>query len=123
MATPPFETNAEFLEGELHTLPASRVLEQIQALFKKWGVYHQRLQVQHEGDDYAFSCDDKAFVVYRLLPTDGQPPGSPGWPVCLVTADGVVDECSPPYHDEDFFASHLGLADWLTLIQQFFGES
>jgi hypothetical protein len=123
MATPPSEISSEFSEGELHKLPPSRVLGHIQKLFKKWGIYKQKLTVQHEGDEYAFSCDDTAFVVYRLLPVAGKPPGTPGWPVCLVSAEGVVDECSPPYHEEDYFASHLSLADWLTIIQHYFGES
>ncbi len=122
MADSPIEPVIEFSESELQKLPPSLVLAHIQKLFRKWGIFHQKLFLQHEGDDYAFSCDEKAFVVYRLLPLAGQPAGAPGWPVCLVNAAGVVDECSPPYHDEDYFASHLGLTDWLAIIQQYFGE-
>lgn len=113
---------SEFSEGELEKLPPDRVLEHIQNLFMKWGIYNQKLTLQHAGDEYAFSCHDKAFIVYRLLPGVGNPRGAPGWPVCLVTAAGVIDECSPPYHDEDYFACHLCLDDWLAIIQQSFGE-
>jgi hypothetical protein len=123
MADPANDLSTEFSEAELHKLPPARVLAHIQKLFNAWGIYNQKLTVQHEGDKYAFSCHDQAFVVYRLLPAAGRSPGSPGWPVCLVTAQGVVDECSPPFHEEDYFASHLGLADWLALIQNFFGDS
>jgi hypothetical protein len=122
MVGPTTEDLTEFSESELQRLSPALVLEHIQTLFRKWGIYNQKLTLQHEGDEYAFSCHDQAFVVYRLLPVAGTPPGAPGWPVCLVTADGVIDECSPPYHDEDYFASHLGLADWLAIIQQYFGE-
>jgi hypothetical protein len=122
MADSTTETSIDFSENELQKLPPSRLLAHIQKLFKKWGIFNQKLILQHEGDEYAFSCDDKAFVVYRLLPIAGKPPGTPGWPVCLVTAEGVIDECSPPYEYEDYFASHLGLADWLAIIQQYFDE-
>ncbi len=113
----------EFSEADLQKISPTQVLTHIQRLFKKWGIYNQKLTLQHEGDVYAFSCHDKAFVVYRILAVAEKPPATPGWPVCLVTAEGVIDECSPPYPDEDYFASHLGLADWLTIIQQYYGQS
>jgi hypothetical protein len=122
MAGPMTEKIIEFSEVELQKLPPALLLEHVQKLFKQWGIYNQKLTLQHEGDSYVCSCRDEAFVVYRLLPVAGTPPGAPGWPVCLLTPDGVIDECSPPYHDEDYFASHLGLADWLAIIQQYYGE-
>ncbi len=112
-----------FSDDELEKLPATQVLAYIQKLFRKWGIYDQKLTLRHEGEEYAFSCRDEAFVVYRLVPEGGRPAGHPGWPVCLVTVEGVIDECSPPYHDEDYFASHLGLADWLAIIQQDYADS
>ena len=123
MVDPTIELIALFSEDELQKIPSTRVLAHIQKLFKKWGIYNRKLTLRHEGEEYAFSCRDEAFVVYRLVPEGGKPPGPPGWPVCLVTAEGVIDECSPPYHDQDYFASHLGLADWLTIIQQDYGDS
>jgi hypothetical protein len=123
MAAPANENSAGFSEAALHNMPPARLLPHIQKLFKQLGIYNQKLTLQHEGDEYAFSCHDQAFVVYRLLPVAGKSPGPPGWPVCLVTAEGVMDECSPPFQEEDYFASHLGLADWLAIIQQYFGDS
>jgi hypothetical protein len=123
MADATNEVNNEFSESQLQKLPPARVLALIQKLFKQWGIYNQKLTLRHEGDEYVFSCRENAFVVYRLLPAVGKSPGPPGWPVCLVTAEGVIDECSPPHHDADYFASRLGLADWLTIIHQYFGDS
>jgi hypothetical protein len=122
MAGSTTEAITQFSETDLQKLPPGLLLEHIQKLFKNWGIYNQKLTLRHEGDDFVFSCHDEAFVVYRLLPAAGPPSGAPGWPVCLVTADGLIDECSPPYHNEDFFASHLSLADWLAIIQQYYGE-
>ena len=123
MGDPTIITNADLTESDLQHLPPSRVLAHIQSLFKKWGIYNQKLILRHEGEEYAFSCDDKALIIYRLLSGAGKSPGSPGWPVCLVTAEGIIDECSPPHHIEDFFASHMGLADWLAIIEQDYEET
>jgi hypothetical protein len=48
------------------------------------------------------------------------PPGRPGWPVCLVTAETVVDETSPPFLPADEFVSGLSLEEWLRLIETAF---
>lgn len=106
----------------LEELSPGEVLTYIQNLFRAWGIFNQKLVVSHEGVDYACLCQDTAFVVYRLLPPHGAPPGRPGWPVCLVTPTEVIDECSPPYDGEDFFACHLGLADWLALLEAYYGQ-
>jgi len=123
MTDPAIEALIEELsEGELQKISPARVLGHIQKLFKKWGIFDKKLTLKHEGAEYAFSCHEKAFVVYRLLALGEKPSGTPGWPVCLVTAEGVIDECSPPYPDEDYVASNLVLADWLIIIQQYYGQ-
>ncbi|AEB10389.1 hypothetical protein [Desulfobacca acetoxidans] len=107
----------------LHTLPPTRLLHRLQELFQQWGIYKQRLIVNHEGENYLIACDEEAFVVYRLLPAHGKSPGAPGWPVCLLTANTMADECSPPHDGEDHFASRLSLADWLVIIEEFYGKT
>ena len=59
----------------------------------------------------------EVFAVYRVLDQGHVAPGRPGWPVCLVTAEAVVDETSPPHLPEDEFASGLSLNGWLDLIE------
>lgn len=120
MTDPAAGAAADVAAIDLENLPAGQELAYLQRLFKEWGLYNQKLTVPHEGNDYAVTCHDTAFVVYRLLSGPGNLRGAPGWPVCLVTAEGIVDECSPPFPDEDCFASHLGLADWLAIIKQYY---
>ncbi|MBM4286614.1 MAG: hypothetical protein FJ135_00445 [Deltaproteobacteria bacterium] len=122
MTGPLREEIFDFSEAALQQLPPRMILEQVQKLFKKWGIYNQRLTLEHEGDIYGFICDDRAFLVYRLLSLSGASRGAPGWPVCLVTPEEVIDECSPPYPEEDYLACHLALADWLAIIGQYHGE-
>lgn len=95
----------------------AELLGWIQARFRKLGLFGSPLTLTHNGEKYLAACDDQAFAVYRLVDKCHVPPGRPGWPVCLVTAEAVVDETSPPHLLEDEFASGLSLKDWLDLIE------
>jgi len=98
-------------------------LKDIQARFRRWGIYSETLSLEFEGVAYQVRCDENGLVIYRRLAPGRIPPGTPGWPVCLVTADSMSDECSPPHQDEDHFAAALSLADWLEIIEQYFSPA
>jgi len=100
----------------------SQVLAQIQSLFKELALFHRKLTLSHQGRTYLASCDDHSFTVYRLIDRCHLPPGQPGWPVCLVTPETIIDETSPPHLEQDDFSSGLTLADWLHLIEKEFGK-
>jgi hypothetical protein len=105
--------------------PQSRpaeVLAQIQALFKELGLFEKKLTISHQGHQYLASCDSQSFTIYRLIDQCHLPPGEPGWPVCLVTRENIIDESSPPHIPEDDFSSGLTLPDWLQLIETTFGK-
>jgi hypothetical protein len=93
------------------------LLGRIQARFRELGLFRSPLTLTHNGEKYLAACDDQAFAVYRLVDRCHVPPGRTGWPVCLVTAEAVVDETSPPHLAEDEFASGLSLQGWLDLIE------
>jgi hypothetical protein len=95
----------------------AELLGRIQARFRELGLFGSPLTLTHNGEKYLAACDDQAFAVYRLVNRCHLPPGRPGWPVCLVTAEAVVDETSPPHLADDEFASGLSLKDWLDLIE------
>ncbi len=94
----------------------AELLRRIQAMFRDRGIFASTLTLVHRGENYLVRCDTHAFAVYRLVEHGHVPPGRPGWPVCLVTAEAVVDETSPPHLPEDEFASGLSLEGWLELI-------
>jgi hypothetical protein len=98
----------------------AELLRRIQALFRDRGIFASTVTLAHRGENYLVRCDTHAFAVYRLVEHGHVPPGRPGWPVCLVTAEAVVDEASPPHLPEDEFASGLGLEEWLDLIETSF---
>ncbi|MBM4276001.1 MAG: hypothetical protein FJ134_16305 [Deltaproteobacteria bacterium] len=92
----------------------------IQDRFRELGLFDQTLTLTIQGQKYLARCDAQAFTVYRCIDNCHIPPGVPGWPVCLVSADTVIDETSPPQSGDDEFASGLALADWLNLIESRF---
>jgi hypothetical protein len=100
----------------------AELLGRIQARFRELGRFGSSLTLTHKGEKYLATCDDRVFAVYRLVGQGHVPPDRPGWPVCLVTAEAVVDETSPPHLPEDEFASGLGLGEWLQLIEDGFAS-
>jgi hypothetical protein len=103
-------------ESAPHPSPAEK-LGRIQVRFREMGRFGSPLTLTHKGEKYLVTCDDWGFAVYRVLDQGHVAPGRPGWPVCLVTAEAVVDETSPPHLAEDEFASGLSLNGWLDLIE------
>jgi hypothetical protein len=99
------------------------LLRRIQARFRELGCFGSPLTLTHKGEKYLAACDERVFAVYRLLDRGHLPPGRPGWPVCLVTHEVVVDETSPPHLAEDEFASGLGLNEWLEHIESLYATS
>jgi hypothetical protein len=95
----------------------AELLRRIQARFRELGLFGSPLTLTHNGEKYLAACDDQAFAVYRLVGRCHVPPGRPGWPVCLVTNEAVVDETSPPHLADDEFSSGLSLQGWLDLIE------
>jgi hypothetical protein len=98
----------------------AELLGRIQARFRELGLFGSPLTLTHNGEKYLAACDDQAFAVYRLVGQGHVPPGRPGWPVCLVTAEAVVDETSPPHLADDEFASGLSLKEWLEYIESLY---
>jgi hypothetical protein len=100
----------------IETSPAE-LLRRIQARSRELGLFGAPLTLTHTGEKCLASCDDRVFAIYRLVEKCHVPPGRPGWPVCLVTAEAVVDETSPPQMPKDEFASGLGLEESLQIIE------
>jgi hypothetical protein len=99
------------------------LLGRIQARFQELGLFGTPLTLTHNSGNYLAACDERAFAVYRLVGQCHLPPGRPGWPVCLVTHEAVVDETSPPHLAEDEFASGLSLGEWLEYIESLYSPT
>ncbi|MBM4294951.1 MAG: hypothetical protein FJ126_08625 [Deltaproteobacteria bacterium] len=102
---------------EWEQLTPAELLGRIQDLFRELGLFDQTLTLTHRGRKYLARCDSRSFTVYRCLDRCHLSPGAPGWPVCLVTEDAIIDETSSPHPGDDEFASGLALVNWLNLIE------
>jgi hypothetical protein len=107
-------------ESPAQTSP-TEMLRRIQERFRELNIFEQILTVTYQEEKYLVSCNAESFAVYRLVSHCHVPPGPPGWPVCLVTGEVMVDETSPPHLPEDEFASGLHLEGWLDLIDSLYG--
>jgi hypothetical protein len=106
-------------DSDLQPSPAE-LLGRIQAQFMQLGIFGQTLTLIYKNEKYLVNCETQSFAVHRLVEQCHVPPGRPGWPVCLVTEEIVVDETSPPHLPEDEFASGLSLERWLDLINSLY---
>lgn len=88
----------------------------IRDLFQDLGVLGERLHIEHEGNMYRVSCDEKAFMVYRVNHGAGAKYGVPGWPVCLVTPESAFEEFVSPGIGDDHCACGIDLRNWLDIV-------
>lgn len=103
-------------------IPPPELLALLQKIFREWEAFEKPFTLSYQGHTFLVACDAHSFTIYRLNPHCHVPPGAPGWPVCLITADMAVDEACAPHLEEDEFASHLTLKDWLDLIKKTLGR-
>ncbi|MBM3302117.1 MAG: hypothetical protein FJY85_19470 [Deltaproteobacteria bacterium] len=92
------------------------IFERIRREFRNWGIVGRNLLLEHQGVRYRVSCDEKAFMVYRVNESGSSRHHVPGWPVCLVSADMVFEECCSPTLGNDHYACGLNIENWLALI-------
>jgi hypothetical protein len=95
------------------------VFSHIRDAFLKRGLLGANLSVDYEGCKYRVSCDEKNFMVYRISENSNLRHHVPGWPVCLVNADTVFEECSSPVVGEDHCACDATVEKWLEIIDAF----
>jgi len=95
---------------------AGVVFSHIRDTFRGLGLLGRNLVVEHQGNRYRVSCDEKAFMVYRVNDNGGPRHHVPGWPVCLVNTDMVFEECCSQSLGRDHYACGLDIEKWLELV-------
>lgn len=102
-------------QGDLHR-STEAVFSRIRDTFRGMGLLGRNLVVEHEGNRYRVSCDDNSFMVYRVNENGAPRHHVPGWPVCLVNADMVFEECHSQNLGQDHCACGMDIEKWLDLI-------
>ena len=86
----------------------TEVLQSLVGVFMKNGWLNQTLRIKHRGRKYRISCSEKKFFAYRINDNCGISPGYPGWPVCIITHDHIIDDATL----STFASTEPGAHDW-----------
>ena len=90
------------------------VLQKFVGVFASKGWLNQTLRIKHHDRRYRICCSEREFFAYRINDHCGVSPGFPGWPVCIVTHDQIIEDS-----DMSAFASTEPSAhDWLRCIAE-----
>lgn len=93
---------------------ASDVLQAFIGVFESRGWLNQTIRIRRHERRYRISCTETGFVAYRINDHCGVSPGIPGWPICFVTQDHIMEDS-----DMSKFASNEpSVLDWLRFITE-----
>ncbi len=72
------------------------ILQKFIDIFSNKGWLNQTIRIKHRNRKYSVLCSEKTFIAYRINDNWGVPPGIPGWPVCIIDQDQIVEDAGLP---------------------------
>jgi hypothetical protein len=88
------------------------VLQRFVEVFISKGRLNQTLRIKRLGRRYRIFCSESKFFAYQINDNYGVSWGFPGWPVCIVTADQIIEDSEMSIST----ATELSVHDWLRCI-------
>ncbi len=88
------------------------VLREFIGVFSNRGLLNQAIRVKHHEKSYRLLCNEKAFIAYRINDNQGFSPGVPGWAVCIVDREQIVEDSEITASAE----AEPGVCDWLRCV-------
>ena len=88
------------------------VLSKIVGVFEEKGWLNRAIRIKHPKGRYHIYCTEKKFIAYRINDNCHISRGFPGWPVCIITIDQIIDDS----HMSPFPSAEPGARDWLRCI-------
>lgn len=89
-------------------------LESLVSVFEAKGWLNQTLRIRHRDRKYRIFCSKKKFLAYRINDNGHVRHGFPGWPVCIITVDKIIDD----YEMSRFPSTEPSARDWLRCINE-----
>jgi hypothetical protein len=89
-------------------------LQKFVGVFSSKGWLNQTLRIKHRDRRYRISCSEKKFFAYRINDKCAVTPGYPGWPVCIITHDQIIDDAKM----SAFASAEPSVNDWLRCIHE-----
>ena len=68
------------------------VFQQLVSLFERRGWLNQTLRIKYRDKRYRICCNGQEFFAYRINDHWGVSHGYPGWPVCIVNPDQMIED-------------------------------
>lgn len=93
------------------------MFSRIRDAFRARGLLGSPISVEYAGRSYRISCDETHFMVYRVNENTHLRHHVPGWPVCLVNADTIFEECSVSGLATDHCACDATVEKWIEIIE------
>ena len=119
---PPFSTNeagskvkaGNISSGDPQEKRPPDVLQKFVGIFEEKGWLNQTLRIKHRDRRYRICCTEREFLAYRINDHCSVLPGFPGWSVCIVTPDQIVEDS----HMSAFPSSEPSVNEWLRCIAE-----
>ncbi len=90
------------------------ILKRFIGVFAGRGWLGKDLRIRRDGRRYRIFCSREKFLAYRINDNSSIPPGIPGWPVCVVTIDRIMEDA----HLSGFASMEPSAYEWLMHIEQ-----
>jgi hypothetical protein len=87
-------------------------MQQFVDVFQSKGWLNRNLRIRHCGRKYRIICSEKEFLAYHINENCGISPGIPGWPVCMVNHERIIEDG----HMSVFESSEPGSYEWLLYL-------
>jgi hypothetical protein len=91
---------------------AKPTLEKFVGIFDSKGWLDKTLRIKYRDRKYRIFCSRTGFVAYRINDYCGVSPGIPGWPVCFVTPDQILEDVDL----SEFASTEPGAQEWYQSI-------
>jgi len=88
------------------------VFHQLIDAFTHKGWLNQTIRIRHRDRKYRVFCSGREFLAYRINEHCGVSHGFPGWIVCSVTNDKVIDDSMMSHFESTEPSAH----EWLNCI-------
>ena len=90
------------------------ILQKFVGVFESKGWLNQTLRIKHRDKRYRIYCSEREFLAYRINDHCGVLPGFPGWSVCIVAHDQMVEDSDMSAFPSTEPSAH----DWLRCIAE-----
>jgi hypothetical protein len=90
------------------------VLREFVGIFQSKGWLNQTLRIKRRDRRYRICCTEMEFLAYRINDHCSVLPGFPGWSVCIVNHDQIVEDS----HMSAFPSSEPSAVDWLRCVTE-----